>query len=1251
MALNGHTLCVLYIISCCFTVSTAENVSVTDGATLRQYLCPDTGTLSPSTHLLLSKPLLVLPDEGSSFCLIENTTNLSISPSQDVLSEGHDHVKISCNGAEIGFGFFNVTNLAISSVVFDMCGGYPSSEVVKYVNETNQFLYYDSSRSVPMVLFFNHCYNIKLQNTSTSYNYSWWNINDTINTDRLVVGVNLCGDSEVISEGTCKDPEGNMHLFVYFTDTAILSPTMHCNLNITLNCYASSMDELELSDRVKVGSYSDLSLFLTQSFLVKVDLSVGSPPHMYGNNVHVLVVFVNSDTASQVSFQGYEHHYELCENSNNSDSDTASLQVIFYETSNFTSSVTDILHPIWIHDTAFTDCRWCDYVLVVQKLTGKLSHKVSLDNVSWCSIEGDRNVVGRTALLVAHNLAKPSHDTVGELYISLNNITLTHGEIYCFLPWLMYFSHVKQISMTGNNYFKQNSRGTVIKLVTSELAVSGNLTIMGGYAHQGGGISMDGLSTLAFEEPLVAGFYNNIADQGSAIYSPKEQNDYDIMHYLPIEQTDYQSPLQVRPAADKKYSINNVTSINISLHFWNNSNAIMDRSFYAPHFSFLGNQTSPNLLFDQITWDSDRSQHAYTTLIDTILHMDRIDKYSSLWNGFCIQPHQQEWECEYIDRLIDQLPCLNMTDTLGSIVVYPGQKAFSVHYLDANQLLDAMYCDPSGYISGLHSFSPAAKDNSTLSYKAFYSSEASHYRYAVMFRDLNAKTNNYSPYGVPVFLFNVSDCPLGFRLNNESCTCDNKLTSHGYSCDIDTETITSPPGYWTAREERNETEVLLFGDLCHPNYCDSDKRDFHLTDDPTEACLGNRTGVLCGECKENYSVVFGSDTCYDHCTDVYLLTIPVYVLAGLLLVFLLFALRFTVATGTINGLIFYANVLGLVLDQLTEGKVQNNNYMLFVRVFISLLNLDLGFPLCYYEGMTMAGKVGFQFLFPVYLWSIVVMLILLSKCSVRLSELISKCSVQVLVTLFYLSFSKLLSTVIVIFSSSTISVIRGPGNYTSRLVWYYDGHNYGSSTHAILLALAVAFTVLFLLPYALLVTFSSHLLRFRIGNKFKPFIDAYGGPFKDKWRLWFGLRLWITILLFCLNGALEGTNTRVMIIVIIITVMSFTFLQNLVRPFKNRFIGALDIFFMANYCLLISSVFWIRGIFWWIYVLMTATAVLTTALIVVGHLFALSETCRAKCLNVLPQERNDYQYHKVMQDDDEDMDLFAAAEERVQDTY
>ena len=53
------------------------------------------------------------------------------------------------------------------------------------------------------------------------------------------------------------------------------------------------------------------------------------------------------------------------------------------------------------------------------------------------------------------------------------------------------------------------------------------------------------------------------------------------------------------------------------------------------------------------------------------------------------------------------------------------------------------------------------------------------------------------------------------------CTCDDKLTSHGFSCDIDTETITSPPGYWTGLEKKEDGDLLLFNDLYHPNYCDT----------------------------------------------------------------------------------------------------------------------------------------------------------------------------------------------------------------------------------------------------------------------------------------------------------------------------------------------------------------------------------------------------------------------------------------------
>ena len=349
---------------------------------------------------------------------------------------------------------------------------------------------------------------------------------------------------------------------------------------------------------------------------------------------------------------------------------------------------------------------------------------------------------------------------------------------------------------------------------------------MNGYAREAGAIFIDTSSTLAFGEPLIAGFYHNIADQGSAIYSSIKEEHGNI---------------QIRP--EKKISLSNVTSINISLYFSNNTNGVVHNSFYAPFFSHYGNQTSPNLLFNATTWDSDRSQFAYTTLIDTTLHMDRMDKYTSLANGLCIRVPGKNWECNYLDREPSSESC--PAETLLSTTVYPGQMAYSVLYPD-NRHYEGGYCHNQ---NNLPSQSPTLmsisinRENFTMDFwlpQSLPAYNSSVYR-VVWVVDMLPPI----PIIAPILQFNVSDCPLGFSIRSGSCACDGELQSHNYSCDINTKGFEGPPSYWTGLVGQS----LLFDGHCHPNYCDSDRNDFHFTDDPAEACLGNRTGVLCGECK------------------------------------------------------------------------------------------------------------------------------------------------------------------------------------------------------------------------------------------------------------------------------------------------------------------------------------------------------------------------------------------------------------------
>ena len=349
-----------------------------------------------------------------------------------------------------------------------------------------------------------------------------------------------------------------MAMFVYFTDTAF-SPPAPCNFHVTTNC-ASSPEyyyyfDLNLSGKVTLDLYSDFILFLTQSFSVNVDLNVGPSSDMPAMKTAVKVVFVNSNTASLVRFQGYNLPYKLCADSIISDSSKFMplyLKVLFYETPDF--NIRDsvyALRQMWIHDTAFMYNNAVDYdVLVLAKVMGRLSHHVSLDNVSWCD---NRYRFLHHSLLLAQNTANPFLKTSGRLQLNLN-IFLAHnyvGHTDTFIQisaCLMCFSYIQQISMTGTNYFAENGGGTVIKLIYSQLKVSGNLTITDGHAFQGGGIYMDEWSHLTFVEPLVAGFYNNIADHGSAIYS--------ALVNVPIY-----SPIDIGPS--KVYSPGNVTSINI----------------------------------------------------------------------------------------------------------------------------------------------------------------------------------------------------------------------------------------------------------------------------------------------------------------------------------------------------------------------------------------------------------------------------------------------------------------------------------------------------------------------------------------------------------------------------------------------------------------------------------------------------------------------------------------------------------------
>ena len=90
------------------------------------------------------------------------------------------------------------------------------------------------------------------------------------------------------------------------------------------------------------------------------------------------------------------------------------------------------------------------------------------------------------------------------------------------------------------------------------------------------------------------------------------------------------------------------------------------------------------------------------------------------------------------------------------------------------------------------------------------------------------------------------------------------------------------------------------------------------------------------------------------------------------------------------------------------------------QIYISLLNLGLGFPLCFYDGMTELSKSWLQLVFPVYLLALVALVVVVSRYSMRVSNLVYSRAVPVLVTIVHLSFSRLFLAIVDVYSFGQI---------------------------------------------------------------------------------------------------------------------------------------------------------------------------------------------------------------------------------------
>ena len=733
----------------------------------------------------------------------------------------------------------------------------------------------------------------------------------------------------------------------------------------------------------------------------------------------------------------------------------------------------------------------------------------------------------------------------------------------------IYFNGVKMDifgSTTTGSHFSYNSPQGAIQGDGGMLTLHGYITFDHNTGVNGGAISLSNYAPLRFYPQYTVHFSNNIATgYGGAIYNNGKENDVNLPFCI----------LQIYMTQKQQHS-NLITFIHN--HALQGGHAV----YATPIYDCFGLLLEYNLylFLEWMRYFNITSLHE--DINDTqVLSFPKHVNYCG-----CSDPNLCNGTSPYLATYPGRTVKLNITsmDTrhnLSPSVIY-------------TQVVDTVSINTQNIMLG-----PRQKAQwietvcAQIEYQIYGPENAS-------LKLLLSNDPNSSPTVINVKLL---PCEPGFAFitnsstNMMKCDCSPFLTSLGVICDTSDGTVTRNKTNWIG-VYKNTLPALA--QTCPLDYCNSTIKKLSLAR-PGYLCNGGRTGIICGHCHGNLSVIFGSSKCQE-CSDMWLTTLVMFAVLGVFLVAALFFLNLTITQGTLYGLIFYANII-----QVNTSIFFNQSILNPLQVIVSLVNLDLGLPMCFYNGMDDADKAGLQFVFPAYLLILTMATILVCHYCLqrspttstrfflyRLSTIIGERAVGVLSTLIYLSYSKLLRIVIDILTYSTVHLPSG-----DMYVWFYDGNvEYLHGKHTALFVVAMATFTLFLLPYTFALTFipiieqySEHNRLFNYlhkkANQIKPMNDAHYAPYKGEWRWWLGARLWLLVVMYSLNPVYSSDRPSLLLTIQATMVILFTITQASIKPFGqshqkthqsnrrtnfyNQLYNSLDMFYLLNYTALAMS--------------------------------------------------------------------------------
>ena len=742
-------------------------------------------------------------------------------------------------------------------------------------------------------------------------------------------------------------------------------------------------------------------------------------------------------------------------------------------------------------------------------MNSKLSHNIS---VLFDRAYYESHLLQEPPFIVAYG--DVNQLSTKSLTIVLNNFYMTNYD-KIINPTTTYnarliFINIASVIITGNNNIFEDQADSIIEAYNTDIHLKGTTIFRHNSATNGAAIQLSWPSRLYIYESTRATFLDNkVSFYGGAIYSYTEQNLIFNKNTL----------CAIQIVTNKT----DMSQIGVLMRFINNT---ADRSGNSVYASPLYNCKQ---LYTNIN-----NEHLYAKVFE--ISSDNTNEISSV--------------------PVSAVLC----DTHGILRIYPG--------FTSTLRLKATDLSGTATYANIEARSSAVKHKTSFfnwlpqqqRIQTVTGNGCTELHYTLYPEgDVDYVTLHFSVVG-NMFSSSISiqilSCPPGFYYNTlyHSCTCSPYLIRYNIRhCDIDTTSITVSPQSWLGVIPNS---TLAYAHHCPSGYC-TDSQTVNVTR-PHHMCSGNRKGTLCGECVQGYSVIVGSNTCHT-CSDKSWYIVLVYLVGSVIYVFLLYLLRLTIDEGTLGGLVFW-----LDLTDITSTLKTDNSYTRYLVSVMYLVKYKWKFPnLCYYNGLDMLGQSTIAFAQPLVLWTLVGVIVLVSRYSQKISSMTVGSSVQVLATLMYVSFSELLINSVIVLTPEHVYYVDNSS--TSLLVWYADGSVLfcRSMYHIVLVCVSIVVLLLFIVPYTAIGVLGRKLTRYRCVAKYmRPFIEALQGPYKDNRKYWFGVRLLVQITVYIIHSVLQDSNSTIKPLIYIFILITFICLQIRLFPYKKWVMNMLDLWMM-----------------------------------------------------------------------------------------